>query len=170
MKAIKHVMFLLAAAAPALIATPLPDNAELLAVNAVEAHYLGTLKIPCRHRTADCPDKCNHATEVARFRVLKNIKYECPGKYGDDAYAPGSMVMIDIKNPTPGQDDEALFRFIGNLKLGAKVRFTQKHYYGEINNLTEPFRPVTHMEVDETAPRVPACPPAPGGDYSVMPL
>ncbi len=166
----KHLLFILSAAAPALMASPLPEKAELLATNEVEAHYLGTVKIPCRHLTADCPDKCNHATEVARFRVLKNMKYELTAKYGDDAYTPGSIVMIDIKNPTPGQNDEAVHHFIGNLKVGDKVRFTQKHYYGEINNLSEPFRPVTHIEVDEKQPVIPAAPPAPEGDYSVMPL
>ncbi len=166
----KHILFLLSAVAPALLASPLPENAELLASNSVEAHYLGTVKIPCRHRTADCPDNCNHATEVARFRVLKNLKYESSSKYGDEAYAPGSIVMVDIKNPTPGQDDEAVHNFIGNLKVGDKVRFTQKHYYGEIGNLSEPFRPVTHIEKDETAAKVPSCPPAPEGNYSVMPI
>ncbi len=166
----KHLLFILSAAAPALMASPLPENAELLASNAVEAHFLGTVKIPCRHLTADCPDKCNHATEVARFRVLKNMKYERTGKYGDDAYTPGSIVMVDIKNPTPGQDDAALFSFISKLKAGDKVRLTQQHYYGQQGNAMLPFRPVTHIEVDEQKPAIPATPPAPAGDYSVMPL
>ncbi len=166
----KHILFLLSAVAPSLLASPLPENAELLAVNAVEAHYLGTVKIPCRHLTADCPDNCNHATEVARFRIRKNMKHVRASEYGDAAYTPGSIVMVDIKNPIPGQDDEAIHHFISNLKVGDKVRFMQKHYYGEINNLSEPFRPITHIEKDENSAKVPSCPAAPEGNYSVMPI
>lgn len=166
----KYLIALLTAAVPALFATPMPDKADLLASNTVRAHYLGTLDIPCRHRTADCPDKCNHATRVARFRVLQNQDYQKASEYGDDKMEPGSIVMIDIKNPTPGQDDAQLFSFIGKLKVGATVRFTQAHYYGDFGHAMLPFRPVTHIEVEEITPRVPAIPPAPVGDYSVMPL
>lgn len=166
----KYLIALLTAAVPALFATPMPDKADLLASNTVRAHYLGTLDIPCRHRTADCPDKCNHATRVARFRVLRNQDYQKASEYGDDKMEPGSIVMIDIKNPTPGQDDAQLFSFIGKLKVGATVRFTQAHYYGDFGHAMLPFRPVTHIEVEEIAPSVPAIPPAPVGDYSVMPL
>ena len=154
----------------ALYASPLPQNAQLLATNSVETHYLGTLELPCRHLTADCPDKCNHATMVARFRVLKNMDYQQNSEYGDEKILPGSILEVDIKNPTPGQEDEAVFSFISKLKVGDRVRLTQKHYYGTLGNTTSPYRPITHMLVDETAPSIPATPPAPKGDYSVMPL
>lgn len=166
----KYLIALLIAAVPALFATPMPEKADLLASNTVRAHYLGTLDIPCRHLTADCPDKCNHATRVARFRVLQNQDYQKSGEYGDDKMEPGSIVMIDIKNPTPGQKDSQLFSFIGKLEVGATVRFTQAHYYGDLGHAMLPFRPVTHIEVEETVPRVPAIPPVRGGDNSVMPL
>lgn len=166
----KKLLIILSAAAPALMASPLPEDAKLLASNSVETHYLGTMELPCRHMTADCPDKCDHATKVARFRVLRNMNYKQHDTYGDDAIAPGSILMIDIKNPTPGQDDAALFSFISKLKAGDKVRLTQQHYYGRQGNAMLPFRPVTHIEVDEQKPAIPAAPPAPAGDYSVMPL
>lgn len=157
-------------ASGSLYASPLPQDAKLLASNSVEAHYLGTLEIPCRHMTADCPDKCNHATKVARFRILKNTGYKQHAAYGDEPLAPGSMLHIDIKNPTPGQEDAALFTFISNLKTGDKVRLTQQHYYGKQGGVMSPFRPITHMEKDEQKATIPATPPAPEGDYSVMPL
>ncbi len=170
MKHIITTISLAVAAAASLSASPMPAKADLLASNTVQAHYLGTMDIPCRHLTADCPDKCDHATKVARFRVLKNQDYQKPGKYGDDKMEPGSIVMVDIKKPTPGQDDEKLFDFIDKLKVGATVRFTQAHYYGDFGHSMLPFRPITHIEVEEKAPRVPATPAAPAGDYSVMPL
>lgn len=161
---------LTAAAATSLSAAPMPAKADLLATNTVRAHYLGTLDIPCRHRTADCPDKCDHATKVARFRVLQNQNYQKLGEYGDDKMEPGSIVMVDIKKPTPGQEDKLLFSFIGKLQVGATVRFTQAHYYGDFGHALLPFRPVTHIEVEEKAPRVPATPPTRVGDHSIMPL
>ncbi len=157
-------------AAPALFAAPMPEKADLLATNSVSAHYLGTIDIPCRHLTADCPDKCNHASTVARFRVIANNEYQKLNKYGDDKMEPGSIVFIDIKNPTPGQDDAAIVNFISTLKIGATVRFTQAHYYGPVGNVVTPFRPVTKIELAEKTPAVPATPPAPAGDYSTMPL
>lgn len=165
-----HPFIALVAAAPALFASPMPAKADLLATNSVRAHYLGTLDVPCRHLTADCPDKCDHATTAARFRVLANEHYEKTGKYGDDKMAPGSIVLIDIKRPTPGQDDAAIFSAISKLKVGDTVHMTQAHYYGEIGNTLTPFRPVTRIEVEQKAPAVPATPAAPAGDYSTMPL
>lgn len=154
----------------AAVASPLPQQAELLAVNNVEAHYLGTVHIPCRHKTADCPDNCNHGYTAARFRVVRNLNYEKISQYGDDSIAPGSWLYINISAPTPGQDDQAIFRFVGNLKIGDTVRLTQKHYYGQHGNNIEPFRPITAMERDEKSAKVPATPPAAPGQYPVMPI
>ncbi|MBE6418467.1 MAG: hypothetical protein E7033_08410 [Akkermansiaceae bacterium] len=167
MKRIIPIISLLASAA---FASPLPQQAELLAVNKVEAHYLGTVHIPCRHKTADCPDKCNHGYTAARFRVVRNLNYEKIGQYGDDCIEPGAWLYINLSSPTPGQDDEALFRFIDKLKVGDSVRITQKHYYGQQGDCMEPFRPVTDMERDEKSAKVPATPPALPGQYPVMPI
>ena len=142
----KYIFTLLSTAVPALCATPRPEGAQLLASKTVVAHYLDVLELPCRHLTADCPDKCNHATRVARFRVLKNEAYNKAAEYGDDKIAPGSMLMVDIKNPTPGQDDKAIADFIASLRVGDTVRLTQEHRYGQIGDCVMPFRPITAAE------------------------
>ena len=170
MKSIHCLIAIAALAAPALFASPLPQKADLLASNTVVAHYLGTIEIPCRHMTADCPDKCDHGTKAARFRVLQNEDYQLTGKYGDDKMEPGSILMIDIKKPTPGQDDAAVFEFLDTIKVGDKVRLTQKHYYADFGKRVTPVRPVTAIEKVATTDRVPAMPAAPAGDYSIMPL
>lgn len=157
-------------AASTLFAAPMPEKAELLASNTVVAHYMGTIEQPCRHLTADCPDKCDHATKAARFRVLKNEAYQQLGKYGDEAIAPGSIMYVDVKKLTPGQDDAALFNFIDTIKVGDTVRLTQKHYYGQIGNAMLPFRPVTAIEKVEKPLPTPATPAAAPGDYSVAPI
>lgn len=137
--------------ASSLSAASMPHKAELLAANSVRAHYLGTQDIPCRHHTADCPDKCNHATRVALFRVWVNENYEKHSEYGDDKMNPGDIVQVDIQKPTPGQDNAAIFAFVARLKPGNTVRFTQAHYYGDFGHAMMLFRPITHIEVEETA-------------------
>ena len=170
MKNYMQMLAVMALGASSLMASPMPEKADLLAENTVVAQYMGLLDIPCRHMTADCPDKCDHATKVARFRVLKNENYRLVGKYGDDKMEPASMLMVDVKKPTPGQDDAAVFEAIDSLKLGDKVRLTQKHYYGDFGHEVAPFRPVTQIEKVASPDKVPACPEAPAGDYSVAPI
>jgi hypothetical protein len=148
----------------------MPENAQVLASNSFEAAYLGLMELPCRGMTADCPDKCGHATKVARFRVIRNVDYAQNSEYGDEKVAPGSIVMVDVKKPTPGQDDAAIFELIDKLELGNKVIMTQEHCYGEIGNLVTHFRPVTKMEIiPGTKAEIPATE-APAGDYSATPI
>ena len=156
---------------PALFAAPMPAKADLLATNTVVATYLGTKERPCMFRTALCPDRCNHGAKVAMFRVTANENYAKPGKYGDDKAEPGSLLMIDVKNDTPGQSDEVK-ALIAGLTVGDKVRMTQDHYYGDFGQVVEPFRPVTKIEKlqQEKKDLVPALPEAPAGDYGVMPI
>lgn len=170
MKKIKYMIAVMSLAAPAVFATPLPENAELLAENTVVAQYLDLQELPCRGMTADCPDKCDHGTKVARFRVLKNEAYQQFGKYGDAQIAPASILMVDVKKTTPGQDDAAVFELIDSLKAGDKVRLTQKHYYGQVGNVVTPFRPVTEIKKVDAPAKVPATPAAAPGDYSINPL
>lgn len=153
----------LAALAPSLFASPISGKADLLASNTVIARFDGFTDIPCRHMTADCPDRCDHATKVARFTVLLNEDYEQLGKYGDDKAEVGSTLMVDVKKPTPGQDDAAVFAAMDTLKPGDSVRLTQDHLYVDDNGNMYPVRPVTKIEKVETpaaAPQLPAAVPA----------
>ena len=73
----KNAFFLMMAALlPAVVASPLPQQADLLASNTVTAQFLGMQERPCYFRTALCPDRCDHASKVAQFRVLPNESYE----------------------------------------------------------------------------------------------
>lgn len=167
----KYASVLLALLAiPALQASPMPEKADLLASNSFEATFIGLMDMPCRNMTADCPDKCDHATKVARFRVTKAVDYSQNSKYGDDKVTPGSIVMVDVKKPTPGQDDAAVFALIDQMKPGTKVIMTQDHYYGEIGDLVTPFRPVTKLEIIPSAKAEIPATEAPAGDYSVSPI
>lgn len=158
--------------APSVLAAPLPENAKKLAENTFVATYLDTREQPCRHMTADCPNNCDHATVVARFHVVANVSSERFDKYGDNQPKAGSIMVIDIKKPTPGQDDAAFFSLVASLKAGDKVRMTQTHYYGQVGCCHMPFRPITAAEriAKENKPEIPAIPAAKPGEYPVMPI
>ena len=159
----KLLPLVMAAMAPSLFASPLPEKADLLATNTVIARFEGYTDIPCRFMTADCPDKCDHATKVANFTVLQNENYDQPGKYGDDKAEVGSVMMVDMKKATPGQDDKAVFATVDSLNPGDTVRLTQDHYYVNTERAAYPVRPVTKLEkVDKpaNAAEVPASVPA----------
>ncbi len=137
---------LLAAFLPCVVASPLPEKAELLASNTVTAQYVGTMERPCHFRTALCPDRCDHAVKAAQFRVLTNEAYEKPGRYGDDKAAAGNMLLVDVRHDVPGQPD-GLLQKLAELKPGQLVRLTQKHYYADLGDVMTPIRPVTELEV-----------------------
>lgn len=169
----KNAFFLMMGALlPSVMASPLPEKAELLAANTVVAQYMGTVERPCHFRTALCPDRCDHAMKAAQFRVLTNEAYEKPGKYGDDKAAAGNMLVVDVKNDVPGQPEGMLAQLCA-LKPGQVVRITQKHYYGDMGGVHMPVRPVTQLEVlkDGACEEIPAVPQDPANhDNEVMPI
>lgn len=130
-------------------ASPLPQKADLLASNTVVARYEGTQHHPCRHMTALCPDRCNHAATLAHFRVLRNERYQKSGEYGDERINEGDTALVEVFKDTPGQDT-AVADFISRLKPGDVVRFTMNHYYVQDHQTLFPVRPVVHIEVVET--------------------
>ncbi len=168
----KILPLIMASMVPTLLASPLPEKADVLASNTVIARYEGLTDIPCRFMTADCPDKCDHATKVATFTVIKNEDYKKPGKYGDDKAEAGAVVMVDMKKPTPGQDDAAVYALVDTLKPGDTVRLTQEHLYVDDGKAQYPVRPVTKMEKVEApaeAASVPSAVPATPVQPRVMP-
>ncbi len=126
-------------------AAPLPREAELLARNSVLAVYEKTEKRPCHFRTALCPDRCDHASTLAQFRVCSNESYEKPGKYGDGKAEVGSTLLVDVGRDVPGQDEEVAHK-IAALHPGDKVRLTVSHYYVQEGGVYYPVRPVTSLE------------------------
>lgn len=169
----KLIPIMVAALAPSLFASPLPQKADLLASNTVIARFDGFTELPCRFMTADCPDKCDHATKVANFTVLANEDYKQLGKYGDEKAEVGSVMMVDVKKPTPGQNDSYVFDTVSNLTPGDTVLLTQDHYYVNTDKAAYPVRPVTKLEKVEKpagAPEVPAAVPATPIQPRVMPM
>lgn len=126
-------------------ATPLPEEAELLASNTVEAKFIGVQDHPCRFMTALCPDRCDHGTRLATFQVISNEGYRRSGKYGDDILAPGDTAVVDVVKSIPGQPEE-IVQTISQLKPGDVVKLTICHYYVKQGQGQYPVRPATSLE------------------------
>lgn len=118
---------------------------EVLAVNEVIATYLGTRHIPCMFRTALCPDHCDHARDLAVFNVTKYLKYEKPGKYGDD------QVTEFLWDTKPSADTNKLhpeyLEIVKKLKEGQQVKISWTHYYVHDETGAFPERCVTYFEL-----------------------
>lgn len=118
---------------------------EILATNEVIASYVGTKHVPCMFRTALCPDRCDHARDLAVFNVLNYISYEKVGKYGDDKV---SEFLWDTK---PSSDLNRLhpeyLNALKNLKEGQKVKICWTHFYIHDDTGSFPERCVTHFEI-----------------------
>ena len=126
-------------------AAPLPEKADLLATNTELAQYEGTRHHPCRHMTALCPDRCDHATTLAHFRVLSNENYKKLGEYGDEKIKEGDIAMVDVLKEVPGQD-ATVTETITRLKQGDTVRITINHYYVQVGQSFFPVRPAVKIE------------------------
>lgn len=124
---------------------PASAESELLARNTVLAVYENMVEQPCRFMTADCPDRCDHATRAAIFRVLQNESYSRPGQYGDDKMEPGSIVHVNVRKDEPGQAP-AVRQLISQLKPGEQVRMTIHHNYVKDESAHYPARPVVQIE------------------------
>ncbi len=125
-------------------AAPLPAG-DLLAKNTVIAQYIGTQHIPCRHLTALCPDRCDHATDIAEFIVVKNLDYQKDGEYGQEKADAGSIVRVDIKKTIEGQDP-SVAKQIKALKPNQEVEVTITHFYVNSKGNRYPIYPATSFK------------------------
>ncbi len=139
---------------PSSLSAPLPP-ADELASNTVTAIYECIVELPCRHFTADCPDRCEHGQRFARFRVVENEAYSRPGEYGDDKLEPGEAFAVDMKNDLEGQAP-SVRALVQSLRPGDAVRLTIRHYYVNTEQAHYPVRPVTAIERIETPTQLPA--------------
>ena len=117
---------------------------EVLAINEVIATFTKIEHVPCHFMTALCPDRCDHATDAAIFKVDEYLKYEKPGKYGDDKVEEFAW---DLK---PSADANKLHpeyvEQVKALKPGQKVKLNWTHFYVDDGCCQSPERRVTFFE------------------------
>ena len=117
---------------------------EVLAINETIATFTKIEHVPCRFRTALCPDRCDHATDTAVFKIDEYVKYEQPGKYGDDK---AEEFYWNLK---PNADSNKLhpeyIEQVKALKPGQKVKLNWNHLYVSDGCCQSPERRVTFFE------------------------
>ncbi|EAY04293.1 Tvp14 [Trichomonas vaginalis G3] len=114
---------------------------DLLSRHEVIAEFQGLQHIPCRFMTSLCPDRCDHATDVALFKVLEYTKYEKPGEYGDPKH---ETIYVDVKKKVFNQDPK-IQEYCKTLEVGKKYRVCYDHLYLNRNGSRWPERPCTEV-------------------------
>ena len=117
---------------------------EVLAVFETIAIFEGYEHIPCHFMTALCPDKCGHAKDVAKFKIVEYLKYEKPGEYGD---SKSGYFSFDI-NPNAESDRQNIdiINKVKELKVGDKVKLCWNHIYLTGGIVHRPERRVLLLE------------------------
>ena len=120
---------------------------QILAIQEVIATYEGTRHIPCMFRTALCPDHCDHAKDVAVFKIKEYTKYEKLNKYGDDKT---DEFLWDLKVQSDNNKlHPEYLKIVKTLKPGQNVRIHWTHFYITNDGASYPERSVTYFEIIE---------------------
>jgi hypothetical protein len=77
--------------------------------------------------TALCPDNCGHSGDFATFDVVAYLKYEKPGKYGDEKQKT-FIFQIQDNHKAPKIPKE-LAEKVNALKAGDYVLLSWRHDY-----------------------------------------
>ena len=118
------------------------EKIDVLSHHDAICEFQGIQHIPCRFRTALCPDRCDHASDVAMFKVLEYKEYELKGKYGDEKQ---EQIACEIKKPVFHQDP-AIAEKCKQLKVGQKVEVVYDHLYVDDGSNLRPERPVISIK------------------------
>lgn len=122
---------------------PLPG--ETLSLHRTVARYEGTVEVPCRFRTALCPERCDHGGAYARFAIVEYTGYEKPGEYGDGRQE-AFLVRVAHKDGSPdAATPEALRLAIAALEPGQVVGLDWAHVYVSAGGVSAPERIVTRL-------------------------
>lgn len=117
---------------------------EMLSTHETIAQFQGIEYRLCPGLTAICPEKCGHSGEFAIFNIVKYLKYEKPGKYGD---AKQKTYQIQVTDFHRKSIDEKLAPKISELKKGDTVMLAWRHDYVTTKGGSKfPDRVVTKLE------------------------
>ena len=119
------------------------EKAVVLSHHDVIAEFERIEHIPCRFRTSLCPDHCDHATDVAVFKVISYNNYALNDKYGDEKQ---EIIHVDVKKTIYGQDP-AVAQLALTLQKGQRVHLEYDHLYLTDGGSKYPVRPCTKLEI-----------------------
>lgn len=117
---------------------------EVLSTFKTKAQFLGVEHHPCRHMTTLCPDRCDHAKDLAKFQIIEWIEFEKKGKYGDEK---SEIFYTDAKPKQPVfQQPDEIPSLIAKLESGDTVFLDWEHIYIHDKSSNYPERPVKRIE------------------------
>ena len=120
------------------------ETRELLARHETLARLENIKFERCRGLTALCPDRCGQSGEFAHFRIVKYLKYEKTGEYGDPKRETFRVQISDFHRQPKG--DPGRRETIIKLKEGDYVRLNWRHEYVRKEGASFPERPVTQLK------------------------
>lgn len=127
-------------------AEPAPKNQRvLLSVHETVARFTGLKDHQCMGRTSLCPDRCGDSGKLATFEIVKYLRYEKPGQYGDPKQERFMVLIEDnMKQPkVPAPIRDAILA----LKPGDLVDLQWNHDYVTRDRSSFPERPITKLSV-----------------------
>ena len=117
---------------------------DLLSVHETVATYDGQVNQTCFFMTSLCPDRCGHGGKTEVFTIIKYLKYEKPGEYGDprsDKYHVRQSDPLDHTGLTDDRKD-----VLKGLVTGDYVLLSWNHDYVHRGGCSSPERPMTKLE------------------------
>jgi len=126
---------------PKSAAAPAPvKHRELLSSHDTVARFEGLQDHKCLGLTALCPDRCGESGKLATFAIVKYVKYEKPGEYGDPKQEK-FMVLIE-DNMGNVKVPKAIRDAVTALKPGDLVHLQWNHDYVTQAGSKFPERPI----------------------------
>lgn len=125
-------------------ARPADDKRVDLSRHKTDAILIGIERQPCRHLTAECPDRCGHGGRFARFSIESYREYEKLDTYGDPRANEFQVQLEDGRGKAT--IPAALLTQINALKPGDHVWLDWTHEYVTRDGSSWPERTVTRLE------------------------
>lgn len=119
------------------------EQRELLAAHETVAKFDGIADHVCMGRTSMCPDRCGHSGQMATFTIVKYLRYEKPGQYGDPKQ-DRFMVLVEDNQKNP-KVPAAIRDAIMALKPGETVKLAWNHDYVTRGGSKSPERPIRQL-------------------------
>ena len=116
---------------------------ELLSSLDTVARFKGLTDHKCLGRTSLCPDRCGDSGKLATFEILRYLKYDKPGQYGDPKQDQFMVLIEDNMEHVKVPKD--IHAAVIALKPGDLVHLCWNHDYVTKNHASFPERPIKDL-------------------------
>jgi hypothetical protein len=129
---------------PVIAADSKDTKRELLSKHETVAQFENVQYQQCRGMTALCPDRCGNSGDFATFKVVKYLKYEKPGQYGDPKQ---DQFIFQVEDNMKSQKVSAeIAKTVKGLKKGDFVLLDWQHDYVTKDGASSPERPIVKLK------------------------